>query len=128
MTFVGIAVGLAMIWGGAAELFGWWRARRRTVRTEGVIVGRTEVLGQGPGGHNRAARFQFTHDGQIFESTSQKYSYPGPKPGTHVTVSYDPADPKATAEVAGVRTFKLAMSPLLIAGGATLAIYSATLL
>lgn len=129
MTFVGIAVGLVMIWGGGAELHGWWRARRRIVRTDGVVIGRTEVLGQGPGSHSRAARFQFTtRNGQTVESTSQKYSYPGPKPGSHITVAYDPADPKGTAEVAGVRTFKLALSPLPIAGGATLAIYFATLL
>ncbi len=127
MLFVGIAVGLYMIWGGGSELYGWWRARRRIVRTGGVIVGRTEVLGQGPGSRSRSAEFQFTTaDGRIVQSISEKYSFPGPKPGKRVTIVYDPVNPKGTAEIVGIRNFKLAICPLLMAGGAVLAGYAAS--
>jgi hypothetical protein len=125
MVIVGVIVGLLIIWGGGSELLGWWRARHRVLRTSGVIVDRVEVLGQGPGVHNRAGRFRFTTaDGTVVEVVSARYSFPGPKPGQRVTVVYDPADPHGSAEIAGTRTLKIALSPALIVGGMVLTGYS----
>jgi hypothetical protein len=129
VAIVGIIFGLFVSWVGASELLDWWRARRRLRRVPGVIVAPEEVLGQGPGIHNRSGRFRFTTaEGRVVEAVSAKYSFPGPRPGKTVTVVYDSADPQGSAEIAGTYTFKIAMTPLFIAGGAVLAIYSLTLL
>jgi hypothetical protein len=125
MGIIGVIVGLLIGWGGGSELLGWWRARHRVLKTVGVVVGRVEVLGQGAGVHNRAGCFRFTTaEGIVVEAVSARYSFPGPRPGKRVAIVYDPADPHGTAELAGTRAFKLALSPALIAGGMVLAGFS----
>jgi len=131
-AIIGVAVGLVIIWGGGSELLAWWRARRRLQRVTGVIVAREEfrdiaLSGQGPLVRSRAARFRFsTDEGQLIEAVSAKSSFLGPRPGKQVSVLYDPADPQNSAEIAGVMTLKVLLSPALIVGGAILAGFSLT--
>lgn len=126
-AIVYIVVGLVLIWGGGAELFWWARARRRVARVQGVIVGLADVGGQTTAIRSRAARFRFTtSEGHPVEAVSEMSSFPGPKPGKQVSVVYDPADPAGTAEIAGVRNFKAAVSPLIVAGGVIFVIVGAS--
>lgn len=123
-----IGVGLVIVYGGAAELAGWFRARRRLRRTTGVIVGHVDPgTAVGPGTASRSAVFEFTtEDGRVVRAVSSAWSYPGPRAGTRVPVVYDPATPQTSAERAGVLQVKVALSPLLMALGVGLAIYGLT--
>lgn len=122
---VGVVMGLIIVYGGAAELFMWARARRRSVRVPGVIVGRVDVGGQTTAVQSRSARFRFTTaEGQVFEAVSEASSFPGPKPGKQVRVVYDPVDPGGTAELVGVKVFKVIAAPFIMAGGVAFAIAS----
>lgn len=125
-----IGVGLVVCYGGAAELAGWLRTRRRRRRVTGVIVGHTDPgTAVGPGTVSRAAVLEFTtEDGRVVRAVSSAWSFPGPKVGTRVQVAYDPADPQRSAERAGVMSLKVVLSPLLIALGLGLAIYGLTFL
>jgi Protein of unknown function (DUF3592) len=125
-----LGVGLVIVYGGAAELVGWFRARRRFRQVTGVIVGHADPgTAVGPGTVSRSAVFEFTtEDGRVVRAVSSAWSFPGPKVGTRVRVAYDPADPHRSAERAGVGALKIALSPLLIALGLGLAIYGLTFL
>jgi len=124
MRIFGVVVGLVIVYGGAAELFGWLRARRRLRRVPGVIVGAVDD-NPGPGGHRKAGRFRFTtDDGRVLTGVSSASTPRGPRVGKRVTVEYDPARPQ-DADIAGVKTLKLVLSPPLIIGGLVLAYYSA---
>jgi Protein of unknown function (DUF3592) len=113
-----LVMGLLLIYGGGVEFLAWVRARSRRRRVPGVIVGRTEVLGTGPGTHTRSARFQFTTEqGRVIDKESSFYSFPGPKVGKAVTVSYDPQNPRKSAEIAWVAWLKVIVSLPLMAGG-----------
>jgi len=122
MAVVGIVVGLVIVWAGLVELVGWARARNRLVRVPGVVVGQADVGGRSAAVQSRAARFRFTtRDGRVVEAVSQLSSFPGPRPGTPVSVTYDPKNPQGTAEIGKVRSIKVVLSPLLIVGGLVLA-------
>lgn len=125
-----IGVGLALVYGGAAEMLGWLRGRARLRRVTGVVVGHVSPGAAGPANPSRSARIQFTaDDGRVVEVVSSAWSYPGPSVGEHVPVLYDPADPEGSADRAGTRVLKAVLfSPLLIAAGAGLAIFGLTLL
>lgn len=76
---------------------------------------------------SRAACFRFTTaEGQLIDAVSARSSFPGPRPGKQVSVLYDSADPQNSAEIAGVMTLKVLLSPTLIVGGAILAGFSLT--
>lgn len=127
-AMIGVLVGIVLIVGGGRELLDWWSGRLRRQRVRGVFVGRQNVGGQRPSVVSRAGRFRFTtREGHIVEAVSSLSTFPGPKPGKPVTISYDPVDPPGSAEVIGVLRFKVALSPLLILGGVVLATYSVTL-
>ncbi|MGH9211420.1 MAG: DUF3592 domain-containing protein [Acidimicrobiales bacterium] len=100
-----VVFGLLVAWAGGVELWRYLRSRRRLQRTSGIIVGLVEVGGMFRAGSKMfAARIRFTtHDGRVVETTSAAKSYPAPRVGRQVPVVYDPADPAATAERAGVR-------------------------
>jgi hypothetical protein len=124
-----IAIGLVMIYGGGAEFLGWLRARSRLRRVPGVIIATEEVLGRGPAVRNRSGRFRFTTDqGRVIDKLSSFYSFPGPKVGKPVTVSYDPARPEKSAEIAWVSKLMVTTSSLIMAGGVACCAYGATLL
>lgn len=92
----------------------------------GVVVGHVEVVRRSASSRSRAARLRFTTvDGRVLETVSDLSSFPGKKLGKQVTVAYDPDNPQRTADLAGVKLFKLALDPLLIAGGAVLAGFAA---
>lgn len=127
-TIIGVLVGIALIISGGRELLGWWSGHQRRVRVRGVFVGRQDVGGQRASVVSRAGRFRFTtREGHIVEAVSSLSTFPGPKPGKPVVISYDPVDPPGSAEVLSVFRSKVVISPLLIIGGAVLAIYSLTL-
>jgi hypothetical protein len=113
-----LGMGLLLVYGGGVEFFGWFRARSRLRRVSGVIVGRIEVLGTGPGTHARSGRFQFTTEqGRVIDKESSLYSFPGPRVGKAVIISYDPRHPRKSAEIAWVARLKVMLSLLLMAGG-----------
>lgn len=123
------AMGVLLVYAGVGELRDWFRARSRLLRVPGVTVGSEEVLGRGPGVHNRSARFRFTTDqGKVIDKESSFYSFPGPKPGKRVTVSYDPERPWESAEIAWVARMKVLFSPLLAGGGIAFLVLAATYL
>jgi uncharacterized protein DUF3592 len=125
-----ILVGLVIVYAGMAELLGWFRARRRLRRVTGVVVGHTDPgTALDPGTAGRAAIVEFTtEDGSVVRSTSSAWSFPGPKVGTRVPVTYDPARPRDSAERTGVLSLKVILSPLLVALGLGLAIFGLTFL
>ena len=124
-----IAVGLAVVYGGMAELAGWWRSRHRRRRVTAVIVGLHEPGAVNPGSRARSPLFRFTtEEGQVIDAVSSAWTFPEPKVGRHIPVTYDPADPQRSAERVGVRAFKLVLSPLLMAGSLALAIFGLTFL
>jgi hypothetical protein len=124
-----IAVGLAVVYGGMAELAGWWRSRHRRRRVTAVIVGLHEPAAVNPGSRARSPVFRFTtEEGQVIDAVSSAWTFPEPKVGRHIPVTYDPADPQRSAERVGVQAFKLVLSPLLMAGGLALAIFGLTFL
>jgi hypothetical protein len=126
-----IVVGLVIVYGGAAELVGHLRSRLRRQRTTAIVVGLVDV-GRGLSAANtanRSAVLRFTtRDGRQVEATSSMWSAPGPRVGSRLRVTYDPADPAGTAERAGVQRLKVLLAPLLIAGGAGLAAYGTSAL
>jgi Protein of unknown function (DUF3592) len=123
-----IAIGLCAVYAGVVEIVWWLRSRRRRIRVTAVIVGGHEPAWQNPGYHGRSAVFRFTtRDGQVIDAVSAASTFPEPKAGRHVPVTYDPTDPQRSAERVGVYVFKLVlMVPLLIAGGLTLAGFGVT--
>jgi len=124
-----IAVGLGIVYGGMAELVGWWRSRHRRRRVTAVIVGLHEPAAVSPGSLARSPVFRFTiEEGQVIEAVSSAWTFPTPKVGRHIPVTYDPVDPQRNAERVGVQAFKLVLSPLLMAGGIALAIFGLTFL
>jgi Protein of unknown function (DUF3592) len=124
-----IAIGLATVYGGVAELVGWWRSRHRRRRVTAVIIGLHEPVAVNPGSRGRFPVFRFTTDGgQVIDAVSSAWTFPEPKVGRHIPVTYDPADPQRSAERVGVRALKLVLSPLLIAGGLALAVFGLTFL
>jgi uncharacterized protein DUF3592 len=124
-----IAIGLAIVYGGMAELVGWWRSRHRRRRVTAVIIGLHEPVAVNPGSRGRSPVFRFTTEGgQVIDAVSSAWTFPEPKVGRHIPVTYDPADPQRSAERVGVRAFKLVLSPLLIAGGLALAVFGLTFL
>lgn len=113
-----VLVGLVIVYGGAAELVGWLRSAARLRRTTAVIVGLHHPTAAGPGNLARAPVFRFTtEDGRTVDAVSSAWTYPVPKVGRRIAVTYDPHDPQGSAERAGVRTRKAALSPLVIAFG-----------
>jgi hypothetical protein len=125
-----ILVGLAIAYGGVKELVDWLRRGSRLRRVTAVIVDLYEPIAVKPGHRGRSPVFRFTTDeGQVIDAISSAWSFPEPKVGTRIPVSYDPADPQRSAERVGVRTFKLIfLSPLLIAFGVGFAIFGLTFL
>lgn len=124
-----VTIGLALAYGGVAELVGWVRSYRRRVRVTAEIVGRHEPGWLNPSYRGRSPVFRFTtQDGQVVDAVSSASTFPEPKVGRRVPVTYDPTDPQRSAERVGVLTFKVVvLSPLLIAGGAVLAGFGLTL-
>jgi hypothetical protein len=122
-----VAVGALVGYGGAAELLAYARGRGRFQRARAVVVG---LIDAGHGNvKSRAARFRFTTaDGHVIQRVSSLSSFPGPRVGKRLTVVYDPADPERTAERLGVWRLKLALSPLLVAGGVALAALGITVM
>lgn len=124
-----ILVGLLIAFGGAKELVDWLRHRSRVRRATAVIVGLHNPAMVNPGHRGRAAVFRFTtEDGRVVDAVSSATTFPEPKVGARVPVTYDPADPERTAEREGVRNFKVIFSPLLIAFGLGLGIFGLTFL
>jgi hypothetical protein len=117
-----VGVGGALVYGGAAEIVSHVRARQRFERTVAVVVGLVDA-GYGARSarsRSRAAVLRFmTRHGQVVDSVSSLSSFPGPRVGKRFRVVYDPERPEG-AERVGVRRLKLALSPLLIAGGLAL--------
>lgn len=125
MRLLGVAVGLAIVWGGASELFAWLRARGRVRRAQGVIVGSVDASMGQPNTRQRAGTFRFTtEDGRVVTGASSASAPWAPRAGKRVTISYDPAHPD-DADLAWVKTVKLLLSPVLIIGGLVLAYYTA---
>jgi uncharacterized protein DUF3592 len=124
-----VAVALVITYGGVAELVSWARSHRRRLRVTAVIVGHHEPVAVNPGSRGRSPVLRFTtRDGQVVDAVSSAYTFPEPKLGKRVPVTYDPADPRRSAERVGVLTFKVVvLSPLLVAGGLTLAGFGVTL-
>jgi hypothetical protein len=124
-----IVVGLVIAYGGVAELVDWFRSRARLRRVTAEIVGLHEPVATSPSNKARSAVFRFTtDDGEVVEAISTAWSWPVPRIGQRIPVTYDPADPQRSAEKAGVRVFKLLLSPLLIAFGLGLGILGLTFL
>lgn len=122
MRLFAVAVGLVVVYGSASELVGWFRARRRLRRVPGVIVGDVDASHR-PGLRQRAGRFRFTtEDGQVITGVSSASTPRGPRVGKRVTIEYDPARPQ-DADIAGVKTFKLLLAPLLLIGGLALVFF-----
>jgi hypothetical protein len=73
--------------------------------------------------------FRFTTaGGHVIDAISSAWTFPEPKRGARIPVTYDPADPQGSAEWAGVRMFKLTLAPLLIAFGLGFAVLGLTFL
>ena len=125
-----IGVGLVIVYGGAVELVGWFRARQRLRQVTGVVVAHIDSpTGGGPGMVSRAVVFEFTtEDGEVVRATSSASSFPAAKIGTRIPVVYDPRRPQGSAERAGVRSLKVVLSPLLVALGLGLTLYGLTFL
>lgn len=122
-----VVLGLVAVYGGLVELVGWVRSRRRRIRVTAVIVGGHEPAWMNPGHRGRSAVFRFTTaDGQVIDAVSSASTFPEPKAGRRIPVTYDPADPRRSAERVGVLWFKVVLSPLLIAGGLVLAGFGVT--
>jgi Protein of unknown function (DUF3592) len=122
-----IAVGLAIVYACVAEVTGWLRSRHRRRRVIAVIVGLHEPAAVNPGSWGRSPVFRFTtEEGQVIDAVSSAWTFPEPKVGRHIPVTYDPTDPQRSAERIGVQAFKLVLSPLLMAGGMALAIFGLT--
>lgn len=112
------AVGSVFVYGGVAEVVRWILARRRLVRTTATIVGSHQPGGVDPGSRGYAAVFEFTtQDGHVVRTSSSVYTFPGPKVGRRVVVTYDPTDPLYTTERPGARAVKLVLAPLVAGVG-----------
>lgn len=121
---LGVLLGALVFGGGAFEVVSRLRLQRRILRATGVFVGRDDVMGPGgPSAMSRTGRFRFTTaQGWPVEASSSLYSFPGPKPGKSVTVIYDPARPKDTAERLGVHYLSMVViGPLLMVVGVAVA-------
>jgi hypothetical protein len=123
-----VVLGLFFVYAGMTELVGWIRSRRRRIRVTAVIVGGHEPAWMNPGHRGRSAVFRFTTvDGQVIDAVSSATTFPEPKMGRHIPVTYDPTNPRRSAERVGVMWFKIVVfSPLLIAGGLVLAGFGVT--
>ena len=123
----GVLVGAWLVIGPGLELLKMVRTRGTYVRVPGVIVGRRDARGEqgrSPGTHSRAAIFRFTtKDGRVIEAESDVQSVPGPKPGTRVTVIYDPRKPHE-AETTGRFAITAVVVPAMMIGGVVLIIVS----
>jgi Protein of unknown function (DUF3592) len=124
-----VLVGLAIAYGGVAELMNWLRSRHRLRRVTAVIVDLHDPIAVNPGSRGRSPVFRLTtDDGKMIDAVSSAWTFPEPKVGTPIPVTYDPLDPQRSAERVGVRKFKLIFSPLLIAFGLGFAIFGLTFL
>jgi hypothetical protein len=124
-----VLVGLVIAYGGMAELMIWLRSRDRLRRVTAVIVDLHTPTAAGPGHLGRSPVFRLsTEDGRFIDAVSSAWTFPAPRIGRRIGVTYDPLDPQGTAEWAGVRIFKLILSPLLILFGLGLAAFGLTLL
>ena len=124
-----VLIGLAIAYGGVAELMTWLRSRHRLRRVTAVIVDLHHPTAAGPGNLARSPVFRFTtDDGQVIDAISSAWTFPVPKIGRRIPVTYDPVHPQGSAEWVGVQTFKLILSPLLIAFGLGFAIFGLTFL
>jgi Protein of unknown function (DUF3592) len=124
-----ILVGLAIVYGGGVELVSWFRSRARLRTVTGVVVRHARPGPVGPANLSRSAIVQFTaEDGRVVEVVSSAWSYPPPQVGQRLPVLYDPADPEGSADRAGVRTFKVVVSPVLIAIGVGFIVFGTTFL
>lgn len=123
-----ILVGLAIAYGGVAELMIWLRSRDRLRRVTAVIVDLRTPTAVGPGHLGRSPVFRLsTEDGRVIDAVSSAWTFPAPRIGRRIGVTCDPLDPQGTAEWAGVRIFKLILSPLLILFGLGLGIFGLTM-
>ncbi|MFI8327991.1 DUF3592 domain-containing protein [Streptomyces filamentosus] len=114
--FMLILLGGALIWGSAAEVSGYLRSHSRLVRTTGVVIGIDEEETR-PGVRRRSALFRFTtDDGETIETVSSAQTWPGPKVGAPIPITYDPERPW-DAERTGVLVFKLCLMPFTFALG-----------
>jgi hypothetical protein len=124
-----VAVGLAIVYGGAVELLAYIRARHRLERTSAVVVGLVNVGLFRANSKSYAARFRFTtREGRVVEAVSSLSTFPGPRIGKQFIVVYDPADPEGSAERVGTRKAQITLAPLLVAGGAAFAAWGVSLL
>jgi hypothetical protein len=64
----------------------------------------------------------------VVDAISLAWTFPEPKVGARIPVTYDPVGPQRSAERVGVRAFKLILSPVLVAFGLGLAIFGLTFL
>ena len=123
----GLVIGLFLIVMPTWDLLQKWRRRRHYRRAPGIIVGLRDAggeMGNRPSTASRAAIFRFTmEDGRVIETESNVTSFPGPKPGSRVTVLYDPRRPY-DAETTGRFAIVMALMPLLIAFGVFLVVLS----
>ncbi|GAA1561531.1 hypothetical protein GCM10009678_50490 [Actinomadura kijaniata] len=116
--WIGVAFGAFVVVQGVRAMVEYLRLHLRGERVPGVIVGSRDAPGS-PGVRRRAGVFRFTtRQGQTIERRSATYSPRGPRPGTAVTVVYDPARPEKRAERAGITLLMVtALTPLMIAVG-----------
>jgi hypothetical protein len=124
-----VLVGIAIAYGGVAELMIWLRSRHRLRRVTAMIVDLHTPAAVGPGHLGRSPVFRFmTDDGQVIDAVSSAWAFPVPKIGRRIPVTYDPVDPQGSAEWVGIQIFKLILSPLLIAFGLGFAVFGLTFL
>ena len=122
-------VGAVIVYAGTAELVGWVRSRARLRRVTAEIVGLHEPIATSPSNRARSAVFRFTTErGEVVEAISSAWTWPVPRIGRRITVTYDPHDPQGTADQVGVRAVKALLSPLLIVLGLGLGVIGLTYL
>lgn len=123
--WIGIAVGLYIVYAGVSMLVSRLRLQLRGPRVPGVVVGRSNSAAK-PGVVSRSGVIRFTTlEGETVESTSSVSSFPGPKVGRQVTVVYDPKRPERTGERVGThKAMLLFAAPLFIAAGVAVVVLS----
>jgi|GEM_PF-1471627 len=91
-----IPCGVFGLLGTVFTLIGWFMKRRTRDwdTTQGVIVKRGALFASLP---DKYPTFQYVVDGQTYEHTSSVSQTPGFRPGSVVTVKYDPYQPERAA-------------------------------